>query len=517
MMKTYVVLFVLVVSLCSSANSYELVGVMLGESSGDQYGRAFCNLDFNDDGYQDLVASAPAADYAGTSSGRIYIYYGGPGADMVADLIIDGSASSFFGKALASAGDFNGDGVEDLLVGAPFYDVPATSAGAAYLYYGGQSPDVGVDVVFAGEVASDYFGIAVAGGGDFNNDGWGDIAVGAYKADWDSFSDAGKLYVYYGGPGGDTTADQLLAGEADGERFGYAVTMGDFTGDGVDDIAVGAYSFDGTEVNQGRIYVFNGNATPDAVPDHTITGVYGGDKFGWSLAGGLINNDAYTDIVMGTDGYVISNFSAGRVYVFDGGPTLDDVPSYTYDLGNAANDYLGSSVTAGVDINSDGSHDFMAGMPGNGSGGVSAGGAILFAGGASIAVDTTILGESANESLGQSVFFWPDFGSDGSSGIGFGGGATGYDDFRGRAKMYRAEGSGSGPCCLPPTLGDCDQSGAVDITDISVLIDNQFLTLTPLICDEEGDCDYSGVVDITDLSILIDNQFLTLTPLGPCP
>jgi len=75
----------------------------------------------------------------------------------------------------------------------------------------------------------------------------------------------------------------------------------------------------------------------------------------------------------------------------------------------------------------------------------------------------------------------------------------------------------SAGCCIPPTVGDCDQSGAVDITDISVLIDNQFLTLTPLVCDAEGDCDYSGGVDITDLSVLIDNQFLTLTPLGPCP
>ncbi len=72
-------------------------------------------------------------------------------------------------------------------------------------------------------------------------------------------------------------------------------------------------------------------------------------------------------------------------------------------------------------------------------------------------------------------------------------------------------------CCEPPTVGDLDQSGEVDITDISLLIDNQFLTLAPLPCDEEGDVDYSGGVDITDLSVLIDNQFLTLTPLQPCP
>jgi len=72
-------------------------------------------------------------------------------------------------------------------------------------------------------------------------------------------------------------------------------------------------------------------------------------------------------------------------------------------------------------------------------------------------------------------------------------------------------------CCLPPSVGDCDQSGSVDISDISVFIDNQFLTLTPLVCESEGDMDFNGFADITDLSILIDNQFLTLTPLPPCP
>lgn len=72
-------------------------------------------------------------------------------------------------------------------------------------------------------------------------------------------------------------------------------------------------------------------------------------------------------------------------------------------------------------------------------------------------------------------------------------------------------------CCLPPTVGDLNQSGEVDITDLQVMVDHQFLTLSPLVCDAEGDMDFSGGVDITDLQILIDNQFLTLTPLPPCP
>ncbi len=72
-------------------------------------------------------------------------------------------------------------------------------------------------------------------------------------------------------------------------------------------------------------------------------------------------------------------------------------------------------------------------------------------------------------------------------------------------------------CCLPPTVSDVNQSGDVDITDISVMIDHQFLTLAPLVCDEEGDLDFNGDVDITDLSLMIDSQFLSLTPLPPCP
>jgi len=72
-------------------------------------------------------------------------------------------------------------------------------------------------------------------------------------------------------------------------------------------------------------------------------------------------------------------------------------------------------------------------------------------------------------------------------------------------------------CCIPPTVGDIDQSGQVDITDIQWLVDNQFISLEPLFCEEEADTDLNGVVDISDLQLLIDNQFISLTPLPPCP
>lgn len=72
-------------------------------------------------------------------------------------------------------------------------------------------------------------------------------------------------------------------------------------------------------------------------------------------------------------------------------------------------------------------------------------------------------------------------------------------------------------CCLPPTVGDVDQSGSVDITDLQVMIDHQFLTLAPLVCDEEGDVDFSLAIDITDLQVMIDYQYISLSEFPPCP
>ncbi|RME32108.1 MAG: hypothetical protein D6800_00135, partial [Candidatus Zixiibacteriota bacterium] len=82
---------------------YNFIGTIAGENEGDQYGAAMTTVDFNNDGYPDLVVGASAADDAGTSSGKVYLYYGGPAADTVADLVFIGVASSFFGKAVASA------------------------------------------------------------------------------------------------------------------------------------------------------------------------------------------------------------------------------------------------------------------------------------------------------------------------------------------------------------------------------------------------------------------------------
>jgi hypothetical protein len=435
-MRTSIFIFSFII-LVSTAGAYDYLGTIDGEITGDQYGEAICAVDFNDDGYDDLVIAAPAADFNGPSSGKVYIYYGGPAADTFPDLEIVGPESSFFGKALSSAGDFNGDGVEDLLVGAPFYDLPATSAGAAYLYYGGTSPDTIPDLSFTGENSSNYFGIDVADIGDFNNDSYDDIIIGAYRADWGSFSNSGKAYIYYGGPAADNLVDKVLVGEADGERFGFSLTGCDYNGDNVGDVMVGAYSYDNSLINRGRMYLFLGASSPDSLWDLTIEGESDGIKFGWSLGTGNINGDSFDDIIMGTDTYNVDTFSAGKVYIFYGNSSPDGLIDDSYSREQQASDYLGFSVSYGLDIDNDGNADFVAGMPGNDAQALDGGGAIIIKGGGNIAPDTTVSGSNEIEKMGSAVGIWQGY-SNNNTFIVLAG-APGFDQYRGRVYLYTTE------------------------------------------------------------------------------
>ena len=195
--------------------------------------------DFNGDGYPDVIVGA---NNWGGAQGRAYIYFGGPGADSIPDVTLTGTSVGVerFGTAVSGAGDVNGDGFADVIVGAYLADTIANNVGKAYLFHGGAVPDVTPDVIFAGTTEDDRFGIDVSGAGDFNGDGFDDIIVGADQA----FAGAnlGKAYLYYGGPGMDAVPDLTLLGEFfGGSRFGSSVSdAGDFNGDGYDDVVVGA-------------------------------------------------------------------------------------------------------------------------------------------------------------------------------------------------------------------------------------------------------------------------------------
>ena len=137
-----------------------------------------------------------------------------------------------------------------------------------------------------GEAAGDVLGASVASGGDINGDGYDDVIVGAYLNDagGPNTDNRGRVYVYFGGPAADSVADWVLTGEAAGDRFGISVhSAGDVNGDGDPDVIVGAYLSDSGGMDAGRAYVFYGGPGADSVPDLVLTGGPDRAKRGLSL------------------------------------------------------------------------------------------------------------------------------------------------------------------------------------------------------------------------------------------
>jgi hypothetical protein len=230
----------------------------------------------------------------------------------------------WFGQSVSGAGDVNGDGLDDMIVGAPFNDDRGSAAGKAYLYLGGRPPDGAPALALHGDAQDDgQFGWAVAGAGDVNGDGYDDVVVGARLYGTGLDRARGRAYVFFGGANMDATPDLVLTGEFQDDWFGHAVGGGgDVNGDGFDDILVGAPFFDarsGTDIRSaaGRIYVFLGGSPPDAVPDLLLTGDQADEQLGWALdGGGDIDGDGLDDILGGARFYDAGLVSAaGRVIV----------------------------------------------------------------------------------------------------------------------------------------------------------------------------------------------------------
>src|SRR5205085_60058 len=154
------------------------------------------------------------------------------------DLILTGQAfEDHFGVSVSSAGDVNGDGFSDVIVGASDNDTGGTDAGRAYVYFGGSPPNATPDLILTGASSGDHFGYAVSSLRDFNGDGFADFGIGAYGS-----GGTGRAFVYFGGPALDAIPDLTLNGEAPNDFFGVSVaSVGDVSGDGYVDLAVAAH------------------------------------------------------------------------------------------------------------------------------------------------------------------------------------------------------------------------------------------------------------------------------------
>jgi len=193
--------------------------------SGDSVGDRFFHIarghgDVNGDGYEDVLIGAP---YGGTS-GYAKLYYGGAEFDTIPDLVFYGEEyagiASHFGESCAFIGDINNDDFDDILIGAPATSIYYYENGKAYLYLGSAEMDTVPDLTFIGE---DW--------GDVNNDGYDDWLI---SAPWDCWG-YGRIYLYYGSADPDPICDVYFQ-EQDFLRFKEA-QLGDINGDGYDDLA----------------------------------------------------------------------------------------------------------------------------------------------------------------------------------------------------------------------------------------------------------------------------------------
>lgn len=169
--------------------------------------------------------------------------------DALSQLTLTGNvASQRFGNAIADCGDLNGDGNDDILVGAHLTN---SNTGRVYIYFGGVIMNSAVDLILNGEASNNYFGISVAGAGDVNSDGFQDVIVGAYGYS----SNTGRAYIYFGGYSMDNIADVILTGPST-LSFGYSVSSaGDINGDGYSDVIVSGHTYSS---NTGRAYIYYG-------------------------------------------------------------------------------------------------------------------------------------------------------------------------------------------------------------------------------------------------------------------
>jgi len=225
--------------------------VFNGDSEYDRFGFSVSGAgDVNGDGFYDLIVGAFRDDNTAYNSGSVRVFSGSTGSEL---FTFNGDdAHDQFGFSVSGAGDVNGDGFADLIVGSNVDDNNGISSGSARVFSG---VDGSVLFTFNGDSAGDNFGHSVSGAGDVNGDGYADLIVGA-PSDRNYGINSGSARVFSGADGSILVT---FNAESALERFGNSVSgAGDVNGDGFDDLIVGAYRDDDNGTDSGSARVITG-------------------------------------------------------------------------------------------------------------------------------------------------------------------------------------------------------------------------------------------------------------------
>lgn len=317
--------------------------------------------DTNGDGYDDIIIGAFTYSDIESNEGAAFVWFGGPsglgdpGTPENADWKDESDkAETLYGSSVATAGDVNGDGYADIIIGAPWYTDEQTKEGAVYVYYGsseGPSPYYANWITTGNNDLAEY-GASVATAGDLNRDGYDEVIIGA-----PGFSTGGVCFLYYGGPVHLSTGRDWISGSfTASSRFGTCVaSAGDVNGDGAMDLIVGAPEYSHPETGEGAVYLYYG-----APGDWIAEGNKDYASFGSSVSSaGDINGDGYIDVIVGAPLYDNGQYSEGRAFLYQGSKTgLHQDPDWTAES-NLENMYFADAVASAGDVNKDGFADIL--------------------------------------------------------------------------------------------------------------------------------------------------------------
>ncbi len=407
-------------SALNGSNGFRIDGVAMNDASGKAIAHAG---DVNGDGLADVIIGASGADNNGSFSGSSYVVFGRSGTGFSSAALslstldgsngfrLDGTAMGHgSGESVSAAGDVNGDGLDDVIVGASNASPNGTSSGSSYVVFGRTGSGAFAATInlsglngtngfrLDGAAAFDYSGIAVAGAADINGDGFDDVVVGARRAAPGSGSNAGSSYIVFGHSGvfaatlnlgtlngaNGFRLDGVVAQDASGRAVAAA---GDINGDGRDDLIIGAAFADPNGISAaGSSYVLFGRTSPAFAPTLSLSALNGANGFRLDgvlmddssgndvAAAGDINGDNIGDLIIGAAAADPSGNNSGSGYVVFGRSSPAFPATFALSELNGSNgfrldgvtlgNFTGRAVAAAGDINGDGKDDLIIGADG---------------------------------------------------------------------------------------------------------------------------------------------------------